>query len=465
MIGLSIIIPVLDEGAGIEVALKRLARLVEQATEVIEVIVVDGGSRDDTVARTEAIGMAEFSGAKNFRVIAAPRGRGSQMNAGAVIASGITLLFLHVDTVLPPEAPNEIARGLATGHDWGRFDVRIESAIGSGSAGLVVVAAMMNWRSRLTGIATGDQAIFVRREAFDAAGGFPDIPLMEDLALSTALRQSGCPYCSRAKVITSGRRWEKHGLLTTIRRMWWLRLRYFFGAHPATLALAYGYRPRIEQLPDAAGSVRPVAIVILAKAPVPGLAKTRLIPLLGPGGAAQLQAWMIRRAVRTALAAGLGPVTLWCMPDDQHPEFLACANAPENAGRLTLRVQPAGDLGERMLAAVATEPGVAGTLIIGTDCPLMTAATLQAAAQILREGDDAVVVPAEDGGYVLIGLTRPVPEVFAGVAWGSAEVMASTRQRLDAAGLRWRKLPTHWDVDLPADVERLRVVLPEARNL
>ena len=219
----SIIVPVLDEAAAIR---ETLAPLQAARASGAEVLVVDGGSRDGTVAA--ATPLAD-------RVIAAARGRASQMNAGATAARAPALLFLHADTLLPPGALDEVRRALAAS-EWGRFDVSI---VGHGAM-LRVVGACMNARSRLTGIATGDQAIFVRRAAFEAAGGFPAIPLMEDVALSRALRRRGRPACLRARVATSGRRWERHGVLRTIVLMWRLRLEYALGADPHRLARRYG---------------------------------------------------------------------------------------------------------------------------------------------------------------------------------------------------------------------------------
>ncbi len=224
----TIIVPVLDEAVGIEDCLAALQPLRAAGAEVI---VVDGGSGDETVAR--ATPLADC-------VITAPRGRASQMNAGAGLATGEVLLFLHADTRLPEGALVLVGEGLAGGRPWGRFDVRITGR----SAWLSVVAALMNRRSRLTGIATGDQAMFVTRQAFRAVGGFPDIPLMEDIALSRRLLALSRPACLAAKVTTSGRRWERHGVWRTILRMWQLRLRYFLGADPRRLAREYGYVPR-----------------------------------------------------------------------------------------------------------------------------------------------------------------------------------------------------------------------------
>jgi len=220
---LSIIVPVLNEAAGIGAALRALAPLRARGHELI---VADGGSSDGTPAYCAGLANA---------VIDAPRGRARQMNAGAARARGDVLLFLHADTQLPPGAEAAIAQALQTGADWGRFDVHIDGR----SAMLPVVATLMNARSRLTGIATGDQAIFVRRAAFESIGGFPDQPLMEDIELSRRLRARSRPACLRERVVTSGRRWDQRGAWRTIVLMWTLRLRYWLGASPEALARAY----------------------------------------------------------------------------------------------------------------------------------------------------------------------------------------------------------------------------------
>lgn len=227
---LSIIIPVLDEAQGIVAALEDLAPYHQYGAEII---VVDGGSTDGTVAA--AMPLVD-------RVLMAPCGRASQMNAGAAVAIGETLLFLHADTRLPGNAYRLIAQTIdakEAWRRWGRFDVRIEG----NSAWLPVVACMMNWRSRLTGVATGDQAIFISRDAFTAVGGFPVIPLMEDIEISRRLRRISWPVCLAARVTTSGRRWERRGVWRTIVLMWYLRLRYWLGADPRRLAMEYGYVP------------------------------------------------------------------------------------------------------------------------------------------------------------------------------------------------------------------------------
>jgi rSAM/selenodomain-associated transferase 2 len=223
---LSIIMPVLDEGEGIAPTLDALSDMRALGAEVI---VVDGGSRDATIQRARL---------RTDRVLSAPRGRALQMNAGAAKATGDVLLFLHADTRLPRHADLVVLTGLErSGRAWGRFNVKIEGR----SPLLLLVGWLMNLRSRLTGIATGDQAIFVRRDTFQAIGGFAEIPLMEDVALCKRLKGVSRPLCLSERVVTSGRRWEKNGVLNTIVLMWRLRLAYFFGVNPNELARQYGY--------------------------------------------------------------------------------------------------------------------------------------------------------------------------------------------------------------------------------
>ena len=197
--------------------------------------------------------------------------------------------------------------------------------------------------------------------------------------------------------------------------------------------------------------MREGAVAILAKAPVAGFAKTRLIPLLGAEGAARLQERLIRRALATALDASIGPVTLWCAPDTTNPLFREVARLRT----VDLAAQPAGDLGARMLAAFqAVSPGRA-LVLTGTDCPVLTAADFTEAIALLSEAD-VVMAPAEDGGYGLIAARRPIPELFERMPWGTDGVAALTRKRARERGLRLAELRTIWDVDTASDFERLR---------
>ncbi|HKY08771.1 MAG TPA: TIGR04283 family arsenosugar biosynthesis glycosyltransferase [Candidatus Binatia bacterium] len=219
---ISVIIPVLNEEKTIAATLRELVAL-----HPYEIIVVDGGSADKTLDICQDTGV---------QVLSSTRGRARQMNAGARHAGGDVLLFLHADTRLPKSAWADIGAALAeAGCAGGRFDVELEGDHWM----LKIVAALINWRSRATKVGTGDQAIFVRREVFQRLGGYPEIDLMEDIALCSALKGSGRVACLRSRVVTSGRRWERDGLWRTIIRMWTLKLLYFAGVPPARLRQYY----------------------------------------------------------------------------------------------------------------------------------------------------------------------------------------------------------------------------------
>ncbi len=484
---LSIVVPALNEAAGIADVLAELAPLRRAGHEVV---VVDGGSHDGTAnaARPHA-----------DVVLTAPRGRATQMNAGAAAATGDVLLFLHADTRLPADAVAAIAAALPSPHAgdrprWGRFDVDIDGR----PRVLRLVAAMMNLRSRLTGIATGDQGMFVTRALFAQAGGFPALPLMEDVALSRRLRDlAGRPACLAARVVTSGRRWEARGPWRTILLMARLRFDYWRGVDPAELARRYAGDAAAGSARATPGSLstRAPVLQIFVKAPEPGHVKTRLAASIGPDAAAALYSRLVERALDAAVAArdrgAVGPLELWYAGSEAAASAVTASSAsgssfaPEPASPVaaastsgtvpaprhpalarwaarsgaTLHRQRGDDLGARMQAALrsALDRG-RPALLIGTDCPALDAAHLAAAADALRDRD-AVFVPAEDGGYVLVGLARAV-DAFEGIAWGGAGVMAATRARLAAAGASWRELPPLWDVDRPEDLRRLAALDP-----
>ena len=219
---LSIIIPALNEEAGIMTFLNHLQALRSQC----ELILVDGGSDDKTL---------ELAHPYVDKQITADKGRARQMNAGAKQATAPILLFLHADTFLPEDAVTQIESAITSDCDWGRFDVRLES----NDLQLKIVAWLMNKRSCFTGIATGDQAIFVKKAVFEQVGGFADIALMEDIEFSKRLNKNGRPYCIKSKVTSSARRWLSFGIVKTILLMWSLRLRYFLGANPTKLEQLY----------------------------------------------------------------------------------------------------------------------------------------------------------------------------------------------------------------------------------
>lgn len=193
------------------------------------------------------------------------------------------------------------------------------------------------------------------------------------------------------------------------------------------------------------------SIAILAKAPVPGFAKTRLIPAIGAHAAAILQERLTEQTVATAVAAKIGPVTLWCAPDPGHPSFMDLVRRFS----ISLKRQPEGDLGARMLAASGNGP----TLVIGSDCPALAPLHLRAASEALADAD-VVLIPAEDGGYVLIGTRAPCPDLFTGMTWGVDTVLAETRRRIAALGLKAVELSPLWDVDCEDDLARMERELP-----
>jgi rSAM/selenodomain-associated transferase 2 len=221
---LSIVIPTLDEAVNIE---RLLAGLAPMRMHGVEIIVADGGSSDGTAMLAARVA---------DKVISCSRGRAAQMNAGAAEGRGEILLFLHADTELPDRADALVIDGIArSGRRWGRFDVSISGK----NRLLALIAHMMNWRSRVTGISTGDQAIFVTRALFQDVGGYPEIRLMEDVAFTRMLKCHGKPLTLKARVRTSGRRWEQHGLCRTVWLMWRLRFDYWRGVHPDELAIHY----------------------------------------------------------------------------------------------------------------------------------------------------------------------------------------------------------------------------------
>jgi rSAM/selenodomain-associated transferase 2/rSAM/selenodomain-associated transferase 1 len=435
---LRIVIPVLNEGKALS---EHLARLQALRSQGVELVVVDGGSTDESWARARPW---------VDRLIASPAGRARQMNAGAQdtpTSQADALLFLHADTQLPSNALALVLAALRE-RAWGRFDVQFHA----NDWRLGWVQTMMNLRSRLSGIATGDQAMFVRADAFHTTGEFTDQALMEDIELSKRLKRLSRPACLRERVCTSARKWEREGVWRTVGLMWRLRLAYFLGAQPEQLAHEYGYRPT----PEAAQA----SVAIFAKAPIPGLAKTRLIPSLGATQtigalrAARLQREFMGHSVHTAMQSGLGQVTMWCAPDVSHRRFRGIARHTQ----ITCLAQPEGDLGHRMQTCVQqhfAQKDALPLLIIGTDCPVLSPGHLQAAARALLS-HDACLIPAEDGGYVLIGMKRLLPEVFERIDWSTARVMTQTRERLQEAGVSWHELPALWDVDEAADWRRMQ---------
>lgn len=428
---ISIIIPVLNESAALTANLPLLQSWRQSGHELV---VVDGGSTDQSLSI--CAGLVDH-------VLSAPAGRASQMSAGARVAGGDVLLFLHIDTLLPAILPPRLFNFLADpgARRWGRFDVRLSSA----RRVFRIIETMMNLRSRVTGIATGDQAIFVERKLFEQVGGYPPIALMEDVQLcKTLLQTAGRPLCLRERVLSSSRRWENHGVVKTILLMWRLRLAYFFGASPADLQARYYLQKKSD-----------VRVLFFAKSPVAGKVKTRFIPTLGEAGALALHKQLIALTWQRVTTASDLPMELWLSESGEEPWFAEVCKSD------AVYIQQGRDLGQRMAHALNDALTRAQlVLVIGADCASLDADYLRQAVVKLREGADLVIGPAEDGGYVLLGVKRQVAgSIFDGIDWGTDRVLAQTHQRLSESGIQWQELEPRWDVDRPEDLARLQSLL------
>ncbi len=395
------------------------------------------------------------------------------MNTGAAAARGDLLWFLHLDAEPPSGAVDAMLSAVARGHVWGRFDVRLSGA----EPMLRVVARMMNLRSRLTGIATGDQGIFVVRDVFDRTGGYPVIALMEDIALSKRLKRVGRPACLRQRIVASSRRWEQAGIWRTIVLMWRLRLGYWLGIDPATLGAA-SMMPRASPLAGAASGSdqrraggnesgrgrHGGAFGLGCRNAVSACTRLALRQGAGAGTGQDADDSGARRGRRRSVCTRgcCGRRSCACpRPQSRRSSSgvhrtrgMRCSVSWPRLHGLTLHQQRGEDLGERLLAASADALGRADSVaLIGSDCPELDTAYLAQAFDALRStGVDAVLGPAADGGYVLLALRRAEPALFTEMPWGGDQVAAITRERMAALGWRWRELPVLRDVDRPPDL-------------
>lgn len=430
----SIIMPVYNEADSLAATLGRLQSWRAAGHELI---VVDGRSTDASAER--ARGLADA-------ILVCETGRARQMHVGALHARGSVLLFLHADTQLPHDALQALQAELDSGACWGWFDV----AFDSGSLAMRVIAFAMNTRARLSRVCTGDQCLFVTSKKYFAAGGFPLQPLMEDVELSKRLRVLSPPAPIKSQAITAARRWQKHGVIRTVLLMWDLRLRYFLGASPE--ALHRRYYP--AQRPAAPWRYPHARVIAFAKSPVPGQVKTRLIPALGAQGALELQLAMLDRLGALLRRSRICPWHFAVAGKCEAGVFYVHGSEP--------RQQRGEDLGERMRHAAQEcfDEGAGRVLLVGGDVPALSAELLEQAITALDGGSEVVFIPAQDGGYVLLGLRRMIPELFVGPEWGGERVLAQSLEILSKLGLRAECLETLWDVDVPADLVLLEQLEP-----
>lgn len=414
----SVIIPVWrDVGSVMDAA-------ASASGEGVEIIAVAAWEDADDVERARALG-------RHVRWLFARRGRGNQMNAGAGVAAGTWLVFLHADSLLPPGWLEEIRAAEAGSYSAGCFRLAIVARGWRPRAWEWLV----KMRVELLTLPYGDQGLFVRRDVFESLGGYRDMPLMEDVEFVLRARECTRLWKATRAVATSARRWERDGWVRRSARNLTLMYRYRLGADVRRLARAYmGHSATV--------------VAVLARAPSePG--KTRLgrsTPALRR--ALLLDTW-------DAVLEGPGDAALVFTPEERAAECAALIRGSTH--RPMLMPQADGDLGARM-SAVFRELFTAGyvrVILIGSDLPTLPADRLHDAARALGRGADVVLGPSEDGGYYLVGLTRSADAIFSGITWGASEVFDQTIARAEAAGLRVRSLAPWYDVDGPGDLQRI----------
>lgn len=428
----SIVVPVFNEvpDSHHDEFSPRIQALCQLLRPCDELILVDGGSTDASWPTLQRLN-------EHPQIIAiqAPKGRARQMNAGATVARGEILLFLHADTALPFAAWHSALKAWHCHQGqplWGRFDVRIQGK----SPWLPVVACFMNFRSRLTKIATGDQAFFIDSKLFKQVGGFPEQPLMEDVEMCKRLKRLAAQQfvAVRDPVETSGRRWDTQGAWRTILLMWRFRFLYWRGVPAAELARQYADARQKQAL----------TVAVFAKYPAPGRVKTRLQPLLGAQRCAEFARYLLLNTLDKLHGV---PTVVWTDGADpaQWDDLL-------QGREVTRCVQPQGHLGQRMQAAVETHLKHSEVVVLlGPDAVQFTRRHLNTLVKKARRTGLAIV-PALDGGYVALACTRCEPAIFSGqINWGSSSVAMQTREALATCNSRAQWLPAQIDIDEPAD--------------
>lgn len=422
---LSVIIPALNEAETLPRLLTSL-----RAGELSEILVVDGDSWDGTQDIAREWGATCLPSA---------RGRAAQLNRGAAAARGDWLWFLHADTVLPPDWERQLRRAM---EDPAVVGGGFRSVIDAPGAGYRFLEAWGWLRMRVQRSFYGDQGIFVRRDLFERLGGFAEIPVCEDAELSKRMWRAGRVVILPGPIRTSARRWQRNG--------WWRTV-----AEHTTLAIRHELVRDQRRLPAYAPvtAAPSVHLVVVTKAPIPGRVKTRLTPPLSAAEAAQ-----VARALLEDTLSRVGRIP--------HTRLVVAVEPPE-AVPFMRRIAPgaevvpqaAGDLGARMSAIVADRfaRGASAVILIGSDHPILARAEIDQAVSWLQDGGDHLAIgPAEDGGYYLIGLTRPHPELFSRIPWSGPTVLQETLARARGANLQVLRLSAGRDVDTIEDLVRLQ---------
>ena len=433
-VALGVVIPVLDEEEALPSLLEDLTGLAIDH----RVLVVDGGSRDGTVAAARA-GGAE--------VMRSRCGRARQMNAGAAFLRTRWLLFLHADSRLDDTALRSVARHV-------QRDVGVAAhfglAIAHGHLFYRLIETGQRIRERLAGLVCGDQGLLIRRDLFASRGGYPDEPIMEDVILNRRLLKTGQLVTLAGRLATSSRRYEEEGRIRAWFRNTHTITRFLSGADPS--GLARGYPPRRASRTHTRGAGRDAdphrtTLLVFAKAPRPGTVKTRLARTIGEDRAATLYGRMGRLIAANVRAAAARMVVCYDPPDGEEEIRRWLDPSPDRYWP-----QGGGDLGARMSRMVERAFTDADrVVVIGTDTPAVDAHKVARAVEALDTAD-VVIGPARDGGYYLMGLRSPHPDLFAGIRWSTGSVLAATMARAERLGLSVTWLELEEDVDTADDL-------------
>ena len=443
----SIIIPVLNEEKILESSLNSLQILRKNNCEII---VVDGGSSD----RSPEIAIPRVD-----KFLVSRPGRAHQMNFGAEHSRGKILVFLHADSQISTQAISQMVEKTDNlNYFWGWFRLTFDNS----SPVLLLVSFFMMLRAKITKICTGDQTFFISSKLFKSVGGFPSIPIMEDVAMSKTLRVLVTPIQLRIKTLSSARRWKQEGVYRTIVFMWYLRLLYWLGVSPNKLVEKY-YPKKIEkgaaEKSQVAYKYSNIDILLFARLPVLGKVKTRLRDALPETKILALYEAMFKRVASLLDESKLAQVQLWLDTDSASAnEFVL-----DLSESFKMNEQVGRDLGEKMNFAINESLASKNSkcaLLIGSDCPAITYDYLNKALRLLSGGTELVLGPAEDGGYVLIGVNKSYPELFQGIKWGGDEVLEKTIQKAKNIGVDYVCLESLWDVDRPDDLGRLSELEP-----